>query len=181
MKYVYKSVGKKFRIDWKKVKEKDEELDPVTETNKISSETYLLKLSRELKIKDVNSLKKEWIDAFRRAAVLNAKVVRIIKQANRAGYKVAALSNTITLHEKIHIEKGHYKLFDVVFLSTRLGIRKPHLKIYRYTAKRLRVKPSECVFIDDKRVNVTGARKVGMKAVLFKNAAQLEKELKKYL
>lgn len=179
--HVYKSIGKKFKINWRQVEESDGELDPLSETNKISSKDLWLILARKLGIEDYKKLKKYWLGYFKESAVLNKNVVKVIEHVKHRGYKVIALSNTRDDHEKIHREKGHYKFFDRVFLSNRLKMKKPDVAIYRHVVRKLNLDPSECVFIDDRMPNVMGARKAGMKAILFKNAEQLEKDLKKYL
>ena len=38
-------------------------------------------------------------------------------------------------------------------------------------------RPGECVFVDDRPLNVESARRVGMRAIRFENAAQLRREL----
>jgi len=60
-------------------------------------------------------------------------------------------------------------------------MRKPDAQIYLYALNNLGVKPEEAVFVDDRLVNVEGARKVGMGTVLFQNPAQCKKELDKLL
>ena len=55
---------------------------------------------------------------------------------------------------------------------------KPDAEIYHCLLDRYSLEASESIFIDDNADNVEGARKVGMHAVQFKNAEQLEKELK---
>jgi len=39
-------------------------------------------------------------------------------------------------------------------------------------------KPINCLFIDDRLVNVDGARKAGMQALRFEGVEKLEKDLK---
>ncbi len=181
MKHVYKSLGKEFKIDWKRIKGAAEGFDARLETSRFPVKRFWTEMSKRFKIGDAKHLEKEWMKAFNESAVLDEKVVQLIKWAKRTGYKVAALSNTTNLYEKFHRKKGHYRFFDRVFLSNRLRMRKPNVGIYRYAIRELEVKPSECVFIDDKTLNVAGARKAGMKAIWFRNGAQLERDLKKYM
>ena len=42
----------------------------------------------------------------------------------------------------------------------------------------MKVKPEECLFIEDKERAVVGAQKVGMHTILFKNQKALEKRFK---
>jgi len=179
MNHIYTAVGRKSRISKDRVKRNYYKLRTSAETGKISSREFWMRLSKGLKISDVGLLEKAWMGTLKKVK-LNSGVVKIINSVKR-GYKVATLSNTMEPHAKFHKRAGHYKFFPNVFLSYRLGIRKPDIRIYNYVIKKLKVKPSECVFIDDMPENVTSARKAGMKAIIFRNVSQLEKDLKKHL
>jgi putative hydrolase of the HAD superfamily len=69
------------------------------------------------------------------------------------------------------------EIFDVFVSSCFVGIRKPDERIYRLALDLTQHLPEECVFIDDRQENLTGAEKVGMKAVLMKDAPQLRRDL----
>lgn len=178
---VYKDVGRKFKISAKRVKQRYLEIDPLIVINKISAKEFWLRLAKKLRIEDVELLETVWMKSLKENTPFNKNVVKLINDLKEKGYKVATLSNVIKPHEKIHRKAGCYKLFSKVFLSDRLGMKKPDAEIYRYVSRALNVRPDECVFIDDVLENVTGARKVGMNTILFKNAQQLEKDLKRYL
>ncbi|MBI2543282.1 MAG: HAD family phosphatase [Candidatus Aenigmarchaeota archaeon] len=182
MAHIYKAVDREFKTSTEDIEKAYDKLKSPVETDKISAKEFWARLSKELGIKDTNLLKKTWMNSFVKAtAPVDKSVVKIIKEIKNEGYRVAALSNTIRAHERLHRKLGHYKFFEPVFLSCRLGMRKPNIGIYKHAVKRLKVKAGECVFIDDKSENVASARKAGMNAVLFKNAIQLKKELKRYL
>jgi len=42
---------------------------------------------------------------------------------------------------------------------------KPHRDIYDYTLKRFKIKPQECIFIDDQESNIFGAQQCGINAI----------------
>jgi len=46
--------------------------------------------------------------------------------------------------------------------------------------KKLGHKPEEIVFIDDMKINLEVPKNFGVKTILFKNAAQLKKDLNKF-
>lgn len=58
------------------------------------------------------------------------------------------------------------------------GYRKPAIESYRCAVDHLELPPSDLMLIDDRQPNVEGARTAGLQAILFKDAAQLETELK---
>ena len=71
---------------------------------------------------------------------------------------------------------GLRQYFKVVLSSCYLGLRKPDLAIYE-CALDILIRPAERIlFIDDRKENVDGAIKAGMKAIQFKNDEQLRNE-----
>jgi len=58
------------------------------------------------------------------------------------------------------------------------GISKPHAEIYRLALDLSQRQPQECVFIDDRSLNLEGARRLGLHTIQFLNAAQMESDLK---
>ncbi len=121
-----------------------------------------------------------WEKHFQRYAKRNKAVIRVIKKLRKSGYTVATITNVIRPHYSYNKKRGLYKLFDRSFMSCNLKMRKPEKQIYVYAARMLRARPKECMFIDNQRENVAGARKAGMNAFVFKNAAQMTRELRTY-
>lgn len=78
---------------------------------------------------------------------------QILKQNN---IKLAVVSNINRYHFEYVRQKwpGVFMDFDYLALSFRLGIRKPDARIWQTAAKRLKVRPEECFFIDDLEVNI---------------------------
>jgi putative hydrolase of the HAD superfamily len=93
---------------------------------------------------------------------------------------LALLSNQIEDWLEEVIEKYELnKLFDVIITSYNFKIAKPDISIFKETAKKLGVKPEECIYIDDLDKNIPPAKKLGMKTILFKNTKQLVEKLNK--
>ena len=63
------------------------------------------------------------------------------------------------------------------FVSCQEGVRKPDEKIYKIVSDRLKMQPSDLVFIDDSAANVEAARLLGWKGIVFRDADQLKKDL----
>jgi HAD superfamily hydrolase (TIGR01509 family) len=59
-----------------------------------------------------------------------------------------------------------------------LRTRKPEEMIYRIALNVTQRTAGECVFIDDRALNLENPRKLGMKAIHYQNAEQLRAELK---
>jgi putative hydrolase of the HAD superfamily len=94
-------------------------------------------------------------------------------------YFLATLNNEsreLNLHR---IEKfGLKKYFSVFFSSSFLGAMKPDDEIFHLALDLSQRDPKECVFIDDRKLNVECAGRAGLRALQFRGAAQLEKDLR---
>lgn len=89
-------------------------------------------------------------------------------------YKIGMLSNIARgWVDSFFDENQLHHLFNEVVLSGEEGITKPHPHIFEIMAKRLDVRPEECIMIDDIAANCEGAEIAGMKAVQFISNAQL--------
>jgi len=181
MKFVYEETGRKFDIDQNVVREKARPLIKQWQKNRITSEQFWKQLALELNIKNPKLLEDVWDRTFIQYSVPNEKTVEIVKRLKSGGYKVAALSNTVEPHANHHKKRKDYDLFFPVFLSYELGMSKPDKEIYEHVIKVMGVKFEECIFIDDKEINLETAKALGMKTILFRSAEQLEEDLRKVL
>ncbi len=68
--------------------------------------------------------------------------------------------------------------FSAFFTSCYLGLLKPHPEIYLRALDIAQRDPAECAFVDDRTGNVQAAAGAGMRAILFRDADQLEGELR---
>lgn len=96
----------------------------------------------------------------------------------KSRYKCAMLSNIGRGAIERSFTTDELKdLFDIVALSSEIGMAKPDREAYQYVAIQLGVLPEECVMIDDIAVNVQGAELVGMQGIIFKDVEQCRKVL----
>jgi putative hydrolase of the HAD superfamily len=58
-----------------------------------------------------------------------------------------------------------------------VGLRKPDPAIYELTLTQMHIQPEQCVFVDDKERNTEVARALGMKVIVFRSAADLERKM----
>ena len=63
--------------------------------------------------------------------------------------------------------RDRFQLLDGVVISCEEHFIKPEKEIYLRLCDKYGLKPSECLFTDDRMVNVLGAKAIGMEAVLF--------------
>jgi epoxide hydrolase-like predicted phosphatase len=91
----------------------------------------------------------------------------------RPRYRTGLLSNSfVGAREREQAAYGFADLVDVVVYSHEVGVAKPDPRMYALVCERLGVTPPETVFLDDVPESVDGARRVGMRAVLFTDNTQ---------
>ncbi|MCX6752242.1 MAG: HAD-IA family hydrolase [Candidatus Nomurabacteria bacterium] len=120
------------------------------------------------------------IDAYFRP---NLELVDCIKKLKSKKYKIILLTNSShSFFERfVFIEHPWFReLFDDIIISSQIKMIKPYKDIYLYALKQNNLKPEDAVFIDDSQSNVIGAQNVGIGSILFKDVAQLKKDLLKY-
>ena len=99
-------------------------------------------------------------------------------------YRIFLLSNTNEIHIKeIRSRVGEVfytefcQLFEEVYLSHDLGLRKPHTDVFRHIISVKDLNPSETLFIDDSPQHVEGAVQAGLKAYHLKNDERISQLL----
>ncbi|MGD0914372.1 MAG: HAD-IA family hydrolase [Terracidiphilus sp.] len=68
--------------------------------------------------------------------------------------------------------------FKVAFSSCYVGLRKPHIEIYRRAIDILGIPPERILFIDDRQENVDGALQASMRGIRFEGEQQLRDTLR---
>lgn len=146
------------------------------EIDKIKEKEFWKRFDKDIPIEiDDVSFRKKVFSYFKPNPGMK-KLVADLRKKN----KVGLLTNNLKVWFNRNNKKGKIsKNFDAVVVSARVGLRKPQRKIYQLMAKRLKVKLPECIFFDDMRRNVDGAKKNGMTAYQFKSAEDCRKKLKK--
>ena len=89
----------------------------------------------------------------------------IQKLAQENNYQLILLSNTNALHinwikENIAFYEDFKNCFDKFYLSHEIQLRKPDTNIYEFVLKESKLKPEECLFIDDTKENTDAAKKL---------------------
>lgn len=145
---------------------------------KISESAVIKTLTKNLNIK-----KKDLIGYYKEAYIkhfkLNKSLLNYIKHLKKRGIRVAILSDMWHISKSVLILKEFYKLFSPVIISCDVGIRKPDKKIYLLTLSKLKLKPSETIFVDNQRWNIDTPKRMGMKTILFRNNTQTIKEIER--
>ena len=101
-----------------------------------------------------------------------------VRALKNRGMKIAVLSNMpieISIYMRHHAP--WFRDFDYVCFSAEVHLAKPEAAIFHDCLKALRLRPEECLFIDDRAENVEAARALCMQALKFVSVQQLSVEV----
>lgn len=123
--------------------------------------------------------KEEFIKAYTNIFTPIPTTFELIKQLKPL-YKLALLSNTSEWDFLYGIKTcGIFDRFDVVTLSYQVTAMKPHRKIFLDALAKLKLKPQECLYIDDIEEYVTASCHIGIHGVLYLSHERLVADLKR--
>jgi HAD superfamily hydrolase (TIGR01509 family) len=106
-------------------------------------------------------------------------VVELLEELKgKINIALATMSNRIVV-EKILSEKSIRNYFNVILSADDVNHPKPNPEVFLASAKKLGIKPKECVVIEDSIFGVKAAKKAGMKCIAIPSGSYNEKELQK--
>jgi len=95
----------------------------------------------------------------------------VLSELKGEGYGIYLLSNASVSQHLYWPGFAMSKLFDGKLISCDVKIVKPDPGIYRLFTERFRLKPEECLFVDDLPANVAGAVSCGWQGIVFHGSA----------
>lgn len=106
--------------------------------------------------------------------------IHVIEQVKKH-YPIYLLSNSNKIHYDLFVRDlqlrfGYHEfdeLFDKAYFSFDLHLAKPNIEIYEFVINRHGLNPSKTLFIDDRKDNIEGAQKAGLKTYLLKSPQQI--------
>lgn len=116
------------------------------------------------------------IDHIWNAIILDFPPARIaLLQALKKQFRTFLLSNTNIIHFELYtrqlkeIHKIDWKdIFEGLFFSFNIGMKKPDPAIYSYTLEKAGIKAGHTLFIDDLYSNIEPARRCGINTIFLK-------------
>jgi len=86
-------------------------------------------------------------------------------------------TNPLHWHHVMNLVPGVEKLFEKLFLSYEMNLLKPDEAYFHHIVENLKVKPEECLFLDDMEPNIRAAERVGINAIQFTSVDHVRKSL----
>lgn len=115
-------------------------------------------------------LQELYVADFTSWIAVNPRVLELIDELSRGGTRLALLSNAgFDYGDHFRFSPlGRY--FERIFVSAEMGRLKPEADIYEAVVADLGMDATQVVFIDNREVNIDGARAVGMTGHVFRGA-----------
>lgn len=168
-----------FAFDWEEFRDRHELSFPAFDAGQISLSEYL---DRTLFYRQRSFSREEFI-AFMFAQSKEYPETRaVVDAAARGGkYLIGAINN-----EPFELNEYRIRTFDlrrdflVFFSSCYIHSRKPEEHIFRVALEVTQRPPQQCIFIDDRPLNLESPRRLGLNVIHHQNADQLRTELRHY-
>ena len=168
-----------FHLDWEEFQDRHDLSFPAFDSGLISLDEYL---NRTLFYRPREFTREEFI-AFMFAQSNEYPESRGVldELARLEKYFIGSINNEPLELNEYRIKAFHLRRdFQVFFSSCYLHTRKPEEMIYRIALEVTQRPSAECVFIDDRPLNLENPRKLGFKTIHYQDAGQLRAELKNY-
>ncbi len=172
-----REAARQFGLEWDDFTDRHEKVAHLIETNGLTLERYL---DRVVFFRPRSFSRDEFRAFVFAQSQPKPESLEIAHQlAGLNKYFLATLNNEVlelNLYRIQHFDLGKY--FKVFFSSCFLGLRKPDEAIYRTALNIMQRAPEQCVFIDDREVNLECPRELGLRTIHFQDASQLRRELR---
>ena len=174
-----RAAAEKFGLDWEEYAERHEKVAHAIETNRLSLDEYL---RRTIFYRERPFSREEFRKFIFSQSQPHPETIAIAQRlATSQKYFMATVNNEIFELNVYRLKTfGLRNIFPVFFSSCFLGIRKPDEAIYRLALQVTQREAEECLFIDDREVNLECPREMGLQTILFKEASQLRDGLKQH-
>lgn len=127
----------------------------------------------------IKNLIKLYKRLYKKYTKVDKNVLSLVKDLSKK-FITICLSDTVLVQYKVNEKRGILKHFKHKFFSFGLNQLKKENSFIK-VLESLKLKPEECLFIDDKEINFEIAKSIGMKVIKFTNYKQLKKDLKNNL
>jgi glucose-1-phosphatase len=103
---------------------------------------------------------------------VSRETFRVLELLKKKGVQLFLLSNTNQIHaqkiEEKFFEDFHTdfrSIFNVVYYSFEVQMRKPDLIVFQWLLKQINLLPEQCIYIDDLNANLEAPKKLGIHCI----------------
>ena len=118
------------------------------------------------------------LDAVRNSLVEKPETLELIRALQGQGTPLYCLSNMpASIYTHLRQRHSFWDLFNGIVISGEVQMMKPEPEVFLHLLEKYKLRPEETVFVDDLLANIEAAKQVGLRTILFKDAAQCRREL----
>ena len=146
------------------------------EIGNITPNKFLATLQKKTKNAEITQVLDAWNAMLLELPKNRLTLIKILKKK----YSIYLLSNTNSLHINAFKKKigevqwkKFTKLFDKIYFSHEIGMRKPDVAIFQYILQEQNLNPKKVFFIDDSIQHIKSANKLGIKTHHLKNGEDI--------
>ena len=163
-------------LDWDEFSDRHDFVVEAFETGRISLDGYL---DRTVFYRERSFGPGRFKDLMRAQSYAHEDALGLVNRLKGSGgYLLATLNNESAELNQFRIDHfGLRNYFDLFLSSSILGIKKPDARIYRLAMDITQRRPEECLFVDDRPLNLECAADEGFRTVAFTDVEQLEQDL----
>jgi putative hydrolase of the HAD superfamily len=174
-----KEAARVFDFDWEEFQDRHDLCFPALDAGLISLDEYL---DRVLFHRQQSFTREDFVAFMYAQSVEFPESRTILDEVTRMKkYFVGAINNEPLELNRYRIEVFDLRRnFEVFFSSCYVRSRKPEATIFRVALEVSQRPPEQCIFIDDRPLNLEVPRRLGMQVIHYKDAEQLRAELRTY-
>ena len=171
--------AEQFHLDWEEFEDRHDLVVTDFEKGRLTLDEYLQRTvfyrARAFSQDDFKA------SIFTQSRPLPEVLALVERLANSGKYLMATLNNESLELNLYRIEQFRLRdYFDAFFSSCFLGVKKPERGIYRLASQITQRALEECLFIDDRTLNLECAQLLGMRTVHYQDPAQLRRQLRQH-
>ena len=174
-----RDAAEKFHLDWEEFQDRHDFSFPGFDSGRITLNEYL---DRTLFYRPRPFSREEFVEFMYAQSKEYSEVRAVLDKVTQQGkYLITSINNEPLELNQYRIEKFDLKRnFTAFFSSCYVRARKPEETIFRMALEVTQRTPGQCIFIDDRSLNLESPRGLGMNVIHHQNAEQLRAELQKF-
>jgi putative hydrolase of the HAD superfamily len=174
-----RDAAEKFHLDWEEFQDRHDFSFPGFDSGRITMNEYL---DRTLFYRPRPFSREEFVEFMYAQSKEYSEVRAVLDKVTQQGkYLITSINNEPLELNQYRIEKFDLKRnFTAFFSSCYVRARKPEETIFRMALEVTQRTPGQCIFIDDRSLNLESPRGLGMNVIHHQNAEQLRAELQKF-
>ena len=165
-----------FDLDWEDFQDRHDFVSPEFETGALTITEYL---RRTIFYRERRFSEEEFFAFMKAQSEPYPESLRLVRELSTTGrYLLATLNNeSRELNDHRIKEFGLRDHFSLFLSSCYLGVKKPDEAIYKLAIDVTGYDPDQCVFVDDRKLNLECADLAGIRPIHFQSADRLRASL----